>query len=1225
MRRTLTGTLGFLITIAVSACAGPHHPEPAAEASAPLQSSEVASYFVVLPGVAAVKRIPKGANLKSEKVQQATRARLSEIQAEQAALEPELVGAGAVVIARLTNLVNAVQVVCNAETAARIETLPGVLRVERVPLVERALASAVPVIGAPALWTSVPGILGDGVTVGIIDSGIDYTHADFGGTGQSADYLANDPEVIEPNSFPTTKVVGGWDFAGDAYNPSGGVPTPNSDPDPLDCTTVIGEDISGGHGTHVAGIVAGIGVAQDGSTFAGPYAASIDPSAFRVAPGVAPHASLYALKIFGCQGSTTLLGAALDRAADPDKDGSFDDRLDIINGSLGSSYGLGTAAVGEAVKELTDLGSLIVAAAGNEGGSFFVVSSPSTYPEVLSVAASSDAPLVPLTVTSPDSASATYPSTQAVFTKYLDAPITGELVLANPPLACAPLTNAAEISGKIALIDRGTCAFSDKHQEAVNAGAAAVVVVDNQAADLPFTMAGAPPGTIPIPGVMVTLDDGAQLKAALTTGPVAIQIDSKPYTGPGAETLAPFSARGPSGLDGRFKPEISAPGLGIDSAGVSTGTEPLNNSGTSMASPMVSGAAALVRQARPELSAYDLKSVLINSGVPLATAESVNYATSQIGGGRVDVARAAQSILSAAANPLTGEVGVSFGNVVAAEPTAVSRSFVLKNHGTSPIVFTGQLVPTHSLPGVTLQVNAPDMPIAPGETGTVVLDLQVDPVAFGAPGPDPTTPAVQGMMSPTPRHYLNEVSGFVVLTPEGQPSNPIAIPYQGSVRAAASRKAVAPVICAASQALPEGSVNLELEGTSAHPNPVVTAFQLAVLDEAKDDDDPVTKMTDIRAVGIATDIATAPSFDEANVYFGIAVEGDWTTPARGPVSLVKVEINTDNVGFAEFELRVEARNKDRRFRDSLVTRVYNTQTGEAINRHPINIATPDVLPTYPFYNSVVVLSAPLSEIGVTPESPNFGWAVSTERPDLVLQTEKVKGTFDPTQPLLNTAIHGQNGTPLFTGPGPIQVDVTPFGAALGTPLDVLLLHHTNGSALRYEVVNLGPTPTANLTAAINSATTLVEGQAGELTYQVTNNGATAAANVVLTGLVDGGEVTGILPAQGTCSGDANFECTLGDLPAGASVTIAVTLIPESGSITANGAVTGDVPCEPSVDDNSAAITVGVAPIDEVDEDVVPAGGCACKTAPEPSLPSHFKWLAAAGMAALLGARRRNRR
>src|SRR5436305_2765405 len=135
------------------------------------------------------------------------------------------------------------------------------------------------------------------------------------------------------------------DFAGDAYDPSAGFPGdsdqnradsfPQPDANPLDCN---------GHGTHVAGTAAGLGVTTGGATYAGSYTDSSSDvptfeSQFSVGPGVAPSATLYALKIFGCGETGTssdLITQALDWAAAPDGDPNH--HLDVVNVSLGSDF-----------------------------------------------------------------------------------------------------------------------------------------------------------------------------------------------------------------------------------------------------------------------------------------------------------------------------------------------------------------------------------------------------------------------------------------------------------------------------------------------------------------------------------------------------------------------------------------------------------------------------------------------------------------------------------------------------------------------------------------------------------------------------------------------------------------------------------------------------------------------------------------------------------------------
>src|SRR5690606_15106387 len=130
--------------------------------------------------------------------------------------------------------------------------------------------------------------------------------------------------------------------------------------DPLDCARQVGGRISGGHGTHVAGIAAGNGVLKDGTAFSGPYNQSLNPGDFEVYPGVAPKASIHAIRVFGCDGGTTLTGSAYDYAVDPNDDGDPSDRLDVLNASLGSDFGLGAGFQASLIENLTRAGTVFV-------------------------------------------------------------------------------------------------------------------------------------------------------------------------------------------------------------------------------------------------------------------------------------------------------------------------------------------------------------------------------------------------------------------------------------------------------------------------------------------------------------------------------------------------------------------------------------------------------------------------------------------------------------------------------------------------------------------------------------------------------------------------------------------------------------------------------------------------------------------------------------------------
>lgn len=325
-------------------------------------------------------------------------------------------------------MLNAVQVRVRTADLRAVAAVRGVKRVQVAEAVH--LDKAAPSRSAGVGPTKQDyGLSGRGQQIAIIDSGIDYTHAGFGGPGTTAAFADNDGTVIEPDTFPTAKVTAGYDFVGDDFDPDSTEPAntvARPDPDPLDCY---------GHGSHVAGIAA----------------------------RVAPQATLAAYRAFSCSGASedSALIAALDQAVS--------DGADVINMSLGTAFGSPDNLLGVAIETATAAGVLVVAAGGNGGAGSYLTDSPGTLNEVLSVAAV-------------DAELARYPGVSITGAAVgaglnanevdLPAPVSGVLVDAG--LGCEPGDYAAA-AGAIALTVRGECDRAVRARLGQQAGARAVI------------------------------------------------------------------------------------------------------------------------------------------------------------------------------------------------------------------------------------------------------------------------------------------------------------------------------------------------------------------------------------------------------------------------------------------------------------------------------------------------------------------------------------------------------------------------------------------------------------------------------------------------------------------------------------------------------------------------------------------------------------------------------
>lgn len=584
--------------------------------------------------------------------------------ARQTALANQVQSVGATVLARVELAHNAVALRVDAAALPRIAQMEGVARIrpvvnyEREPLTARAKAQATP------SNASTRTIDGRGVRVAVLDSGIDYTHYNLGGPGTTAAYDAAFGSPARDGLFPTRKVIGGHDFVGDNWPSNGDTLEPDSDP--------IDAPGTEGHGTHVADILAGR--SADGRH-----------------RGVAPGASLIAVKVCSsvattCSGIAIMQG--LNYVLDPNGDGDIDDAVDVVNLSLGSAYGQIEDDSTFAVTLLERLGVVVVAAAGNDGNKPYIVSSASVAPAALSVAQTTepDAKAYPLVITAPASLRGSYANTAALEWAPIDRAITQAVIPVG--LGCPESTFPPTVAGRIALIDRGSCNVSAKVDVAARAGAVAVLIANNVEGDAPGFSLGE--GSLFVPTLVITLELADRIKAALSRQGVNATL-SPANAIDLSRSMVSTSARGPSYSWQTIKPEIGAPGATVSAlSGSGNLSEPFG--GTSGATPVVAGSAALLVQAFPQLTPLQIKALLMNSAETgiyhnRAQQPGVLAPVTRVGAGEVRVQRAL-ALRSLAYSADTRSASLSFGFLQADRRTVQARKLVVQNLGTQAKTYT---------------------------------------------------------------------------------------------------------------------------------------------------------------------------------------------------------------------------------------------------------------------------------------------------------------------------------------------------------------------------------------------------------------------------------------------------------------------------------------------------------------------------------------------------------
>lgn len=569
---------------------------------------------------------------------------------------------------------------------------------------------------------SLPGFDGRGLRVALLDSGVDLDHAYLNG-----------------------RVLAGVDLV-DRDRLAAAEPKPD-DPKRMES-----------HGTMMAGILVGSG---------GPAGLA----------GVAPGARVFPIRVLGWEraadGSYELLGrgdtliAGLERAVDPDRDGDVEDALQVALAAVVEPYAaFADSPESRAVGGATRLGTLVVAPAGNDGRAgrgFGTVGAPGGAADALTVGAL-DARRDLL-----EAETAVRVGTETILTGRLRVlgavapegalPVAGLVgpTLADSRRAATAVADGSvladffdargvsRVAGRATVLPAGDGPLEEKVRNAVTAGASAVLVSGTTAGTGTLDLSE----TTAIPVVAVPARVGAAALAGLSRGEAVSVFFGRvaPVGNPSLGQVAGFSSAGLS-FDGRVKPDVVAPGVGIATSdgGANVDGTPryATATGSSVAAAVVAGSAAVLAQARPGLTAAELRSLLIGSARQLVREGAPVPVTLQ-GAGVVDPAAAA------AAEVAVEPAGLAFGRADGAG-WRVAQAVNVRNLSARRLdIGFGITRDEWGEPKLSFAAAPANVSLGPGASANVTL-------VASAPGP-----------------LAGEAGGAFVVSPQG--SRPVRLPW----------------------------------------------------------------------------------------------------------------------------------------------------------------------------------------------------------------------------------------------------------------------------------------------------------------------------------------------------------------------------------------------------------------------------------------------------------------
>lgn len=591
------------------------------------------------------------------------------------------------VVANYYTVANAVAVELRGNALGKITSNPEVAFAEYTTLYRPTMSQSAAIINAMGAWTAAGGRAnaGAGVKVAVIDSGIDYRHPFFNPAGfsypagfpkcdatnsatgtpdASCKYVS--PKVIVARAYSNILAKNGWDA----------MPLPDD----------------GDHGSHVAGTIGGVitsGITVHGAAISGS------------ASGVAPRAWLGNYNVFPGESQGARSEDILEAVEDAVLDG-----MDVMNLSLGGGYRGNNDILAKGLDNAVAAGVVVVASAGNEGPGSFTIGSPGRARDIITVGASSNSHFVGQALTYTNGGSRTIGAAVGDYAE-LSAGVTYQLVDTNSTACTSAALASFTLTGKLAIVNRGSCTFAEKVSSAKARGAIAVIVVNNIAGD-PTALGGSEGYDDDIPAVMVSLSERAanRLTGAASVA-VGVSLAEQTNTG-NQDILAGFSSMGPTFVDEAIKPDLTSVGTNVLSSVVcgnagATCTTPEWEffGGTSMAAPHIAGSAAALLALHPTWTPADVKSALVNTAdlvVKNARTAGTIVGPMAQGAGREDLTAAHGSLVTFV------PASASFGRVDASR--VISRPYTITLHNRSASAVTLAATATRFTPSSDATLRA---------------------------------------------------------------------------------------------------------------------------------------------------------------------------------------------------------------------------------------------------------------------------------------------------------------------------------------------------------------------------------------------------------------------------------------------------------------------------------------------------------------------------------------